>query len=178
MRELRIVLTKSKKKIAIGSWVIRTYTGEKYSHCARGLTVYGDIDMYYQASEGKVNYENSKVFLKKHEVVEEYVLSIPDECYLEMSRACLEDAGVVYGTAQNLGIVYVHLMSKAFGKEVDNPWKKGRNCSELIYVDVFSNMFDDLKYNKDTIMPSDIKKIILDRFEEKDGIWIPKADLD
>lgn len=172
MRELRIVLTKSRKKFPIGSWTIRGYTGKDYSHCARGFTVYGDIDMYYQASEGRVNYENEKVFLQKHEIVREYTLMIPEEQYKAISRACLEDAGVVYGFKQNLGIFLVDIAYWATGKKFDNPWKRGRNCSELLYINVFSVLCPECDYDPDLIKPHNIEEIILDHFKEVDGKWV------
>jgi hypothetical protein len=163
MRELQVVFTTSKKKFPIGSMSIKWWTKKKYSHVARGLNLYGDIQMYYQASEGKVNYENKKVFDKKHQIVVSYIIMVPDHVYREISRSCLEDSGMPYGTMQNIGIFLIDLSILK-----KNPWKKGRNCSELLYLNVFKPLFGDLGYNPDTIKPHHIEDIILDKFIKKD----------
>lgn len=173
MKELKIVLTKSKKFLPIISWCIRLYTQKRYSHCARGFIALDDIEMYYQASEGKVNYESGKAFHKKHEIVKEYRISITEEQSKSITRSCLNDAGVKYGLLQNIGIMYVDLM-KFFNIIVQNPWKSGKNCSEIVYANVLLLLFPDLDYNPDTIKPHHIEKIILERFEEKNGVWFPK----
>ena len=183
MKELEIVFTKTRKKIPIVSWIIRWYlsilkNGWKgivrlynYSHCARGFYALGDIKMYYQANEGKVNYENEIPFLSKHEIVKSYKIQVNDEIYKKISRDCLKDAGVKYGLKQNLGIILVDIF-ELFGKKINNPWKSGKNCSELIYENVFKILFPELSYNKDTIKPHQIEKIILDNFKRNDkDIW-------
>lgn len=162
MKELTIVFTKSKKKFPIASWLIRLWTGKPYSHCARCFTVYEDITMYYQSSEGKINYENEKAFSKKHEIVKLYTIEVTEEMYVNISKACLKDAGVEYGVMQNIGIALVDICA-LFGKKIDNPWKRGKNCSEALYVNVFKPMFPDLDYNPDTIKPHYIERIIVER---------------
>lgn len=159
MKRMDVVFTKSKKKFPILSWAIRWWTNKPYSHCARKFTIYNDIVMYYQANEGKVNYENEDAFIKKHETISEYSFMVPDEVYTEMSKACLRDAGTTYGFMQNVGIVYVDIMLK-MGKIVNNPWKKGRNCSELLYIHVIMPIWGDLGYHPDTIKPHDIENIL------------------
>lgn len=159
MKKIEIVFTKSKKKFPIGSWLIRLWTNKSYSHVARKFTIYNEIEMFYQASEGKVNYENQKAFFKKHEIVKSYSFEAPEEIHQNMAMACLRDTGTEYGFKQNVGIVLVDILS-FFGKEIDNPWKKGRNCSELLYIHVIKPIWGDLGYNPDTIKPHHIEKIL------------------
>ena len=168
MEHIEIVFTRSKKKIKILSDLIIWYTKKPYSHVARGFNAFsGKVQMYYQASEGKVNYESKEVFDHKHEIVKKYILQIPKELYTEIGIACMQDSGKKYGVMQNLGIVLVDL-----GICKDTPWKDGRNCSELIYLKVFKNLIPSLQENPDTIKPQRIEEIIVEHFKETDNnVW-------
>ena len=57
---LRILFTKSRKKFAFASWLIKWYTKKPYSHVARAIQIRDWGYRYYHASEGKVNYEFEK----------------------------------------------------------------------------------------------------------------------
>ena len=164
MRELEIIFTKSKKKCAIISFLIRKWTGKQYSHVARKL-VHGDIELYYQASGSQVNYECKEVFDKKHEIIKRYTLSISQELYTEIGSACLREAGKPYGVLQNVGIAMVDVC-RLFGKKIQNPFKQGRNCSELLYVVVLKRLCPDLAYDPDTIKPNHIEEILIDLCEK------------
>ena len=157
-REINIVFTKSKKNLPIASWLIRLWTWKPYSHVARHKNIL-NVDMYYHATEGRVNYECARVFDRKHEIVKSYKLEVPLELERNMAKSCLEDAGENYAMMQNLGNMYVDVM-KLFGVQVDTPWKKGRNCSELLYVHILKPMFSDLDYNPDTVKPHHIEEIL------------------
>ena len=170
MRRLEIVFTRSKKRFAIFSWLIMLWTKRPYSHVARKSLVREQIPLYYQANEGKVNYEHESVFNRKHKTVKTYTILIPDLQYREISDACLMEAGKKYAAMQNISIMLIDL-----GITEKPIWKDGRNCSELLYVTVLKEIFKDLDYNPDTIKPSDIESIILDRFEERGGLWCVKA---
>ena len=145
-----------------------------YSHVARGLTLYDEVNMYYQANEGKVNYEEERVFSKKHEIVKEYTIQIPEDEYLKISKACVKEAGQPYGVWQNIGIVLVKVMNM-LGKNMENPWKQGKNCSELIYTEVLKSLFPELDYNPNLIEPKDIENIVIERFgNTKQNLWTIK----
>lgn len=159
MRELEIVFTKSKKKFPIFSWLIRLWTWKSYSHVAKRHEVKDWGRAYFHANEGKVNYEYHTVFHKKHKIEKKYILSIPKELRQEINKSCFQEAGNKYATMQNLGIVLVDVCA-LFGKKIENPFRSGRNCSELIYTKVFLKMKPDLDYNPDTIKPHHIEEII------------------
>lgn len=174
MRKLEIVFTRSRKKISFISKAIMWYMGTDYSHVARRAYIGKHMrEMYYQSSEHKVNYEYKDVFHKKHEIIAEYNILIEDDLYSEVADMCLTQAGAVYATMQNLGIVWVDICSR-LGFKVKNPWKKGRNCSELIYLAVLKKLIPDLdsKYVADTINPRQIEDIIKANFKQsEDGIY-------
>lgn len=169
MKILKIVFTRSKKKFPIGSWLIRIWTGKKYSHVSR-MTSIKNIKMYYQSNENKANYEVEEVFLRKHEIVQEYTLEVPSHVYDKISIACLENCGKKYGYMQNIGVAIVDVC-RILGISIDTPWKDGQNCSELIYRTVLDNIIPDLKMNPDLVKPHHIENLILKHFIEENGIW-------
>lgn len=158
MKEI-LVFTKSKKFLPIGSWLIRLWMNKPYSHVAREKNIMGET-LYYQASEGKVNYENKSVFNKKHEIVARYEIDVTEEMSRQISRDCLIDAGKKYGFLQNIGIV----IAKIFGLKT-NLFSEGRNCSELLTLRVLFNKYPELKekYNPDLIEPNELEQILIEK---------------
>ena len=160
MRELKVVFTKSKKKFPIFSWLIMGWTWKSFSHVALEVDMpFLENPMYWQASEGKVNYEYKTHFDRENEIVEVRTVEVSDDIYNKMMKLRLKSAGQNYGFAQNIGIVLVDILN-LLGVKVDNPFKKGTNCSELLYLHVFKVLDPTLDYNPDTIKPHHILKII------------------
>lgn len=143
-----------------------------YSHVARKAYIgKNNREMYFQSSEGKVNYEYKDVFLSKHEIVLDYVIEVSDELYQEIADTCLLEAGKKYATMQNVGIVFVRVCGW-LGIKKQNPWKDGRNCSELIYNVILKKMIPWLSYSEDLIEPHQIEAIIEANFQVgEDGIY-------
>lgn len=165
MRELEIVFTKSKKCFPILSWLIRLWTWKPYSHVAKGHEVKDWGRAYFQASGKVVNYEYHTEFDKHHKIVKKYVLQVTKEMRTQINKECFQESGKQYGLLQNIGIVMVDIAG-LFGKKVDNPFKKGRNCSELIYTVVLKELKPELDYNADTIKPHQIEEIINEHFKD------------
>jgi len=159
VKEITIIFTKSKKFLPVASWAIRLWTWKSYSHVAKKHEVRDWGTAYYQASGGSVNYEYNTVFNKKHKIVKQYTLLIKKEIVNEINKECFKDAGKKYGIMQNVGIVLVDIF-RIFGKKIDNPFKSGRNCSELIYSVVLKNLKPELDYDPDIIKPHEIENII------------------
>jgi hypothetical protein len=172
LKLLDIVTTKSRKKLPILSWAIMWWTGKKYSHVARAVEIRDWGKRYFQASEGKVNYEYEKYFLKKHEIIKKYTIEIPKELDSKIKKACYQEAGNTYGTLQNIGIFFTDIYYRLFRKETKNPWTKGRNCSELLYADCFKIIIPELDYKENKIKPHQIVEIIETHFDHgKDDVW-------
>lgn len=114
---------------------------------------------FYQASEGKVNYEHENIFFKKHEIVKEYTIEVPDKLELKIREECWKECGNKYGMMQNIGIALVDIL-KLLGIKTHNPWKQGRNCSELLYITIFKQLHPKLDYDPDTIKPHHIEEIL------------------
>jgi len=164
MKELKVVFTKSKKKLQFLSWLIMLWTWKKYSHVAVEVPMRMlEKPMYFQANEGKVNYEYYDHFHREHEIIKELTIEIPEDIWTELAKKRLMSAGENYGYYQNIGIVLVDI-AKLFGIKISNPWKKGQNCSELLWNTVFSKLCPDAGYDPNTIKPHHIEKIILEKF--------------
>jgi len=174
MKEVEVVFTRSKKRLPIMSWLIRLYTRKPYSHVAMSHEIRDWGKRYYQASEGKVNYEYETVFHLKHEIVRSYILLLHDGVEREIKKAGYQQCGRKYAFMQNLGILWVDL-NKIFGRDIDNPWKEGDNCSELLYTTAFKKTCPELTYNRNKIKPHQIEEIILSKFKrDSSGRWVQK----
>lgn len=161
MREIEIVFTKSKKPFPIISWLIRWWTGKDYSHVARRMKIsFLDEPNYWQASEGKVNWEYHTHFMKKHEIVKVLKFPVTEEERRAFNKACWEEVGGKYGLMQNVGIFLVDI-AEMLGIKMKNPWRKYMNCSEALYKVILSKKYPDLDYNPDTIKPHHIEEIWL-----------------
>lgn len=160
MKTIEVVFTKSKKKLPIGSWLIRLWTWKPYSHVAYrfwGKNVNGYL--YYQANDGKVNIEHHDWFVKKHEIVNTHEMVISSEEFKELTKRSYRYLGQNYGILQNLGIALIDVL-KLFKIYKKNPFIKGVNCSEIIY-NVLLYKYDKKKlYEKDNIKPHHIERLI------------------
>ena len=175
MKELDIVFTKSKKKFPIASWAIMWWTNKEFSHVAKGSEVREWGTRYFQSSEGKVNYEYEKFFLKKHKIMKRYKLLISDELDMKIREACYKESGNTYGVMQNIGIALTDIYYWIFKKNIENPWKKGRVCSEILYTTCFKIMIPELNYDENKIKPHEIEDIILQYFVQEGDYWVLKS---
>jgi len=78
---------------------------------------------------------------------------------MEIRKECFKEAGKKYAFMQNLGIVIVNIMS-FFNIKMKNPWKEGRNCSELLYLHIFKKLHPELEYDPDLVRPDHIEYIL------------------
>lgn len=160
MEKVEIVFTKSRKFLPVFSWLVRLWTWKPYSHVALKFNPY-DLDkpVYFQSNEGKVNFEYECHFLKEHQIVRSIEISLTIEQYRKLLKATWEQAGSNYGLLQNLGIVLVDIL-RLLGITATNPWKQGRNCSELIYELIVKNIYGDQSYRVDLVKPHHIERIL------------------
>lgn len=162
MRTIIVGFSKSTIPFPIGSKAIMWYEGTDFSHCyvEYSTAIHLGDDTIYHSARGMVHNVAKKNFLKKNEVIAAFEITLPDELYVEIRNSLHATTGVDYGTMQNVGIPISDLF------DIDNPWKKGYNCSELIYEKVLDKMLDDLYYNKDRVKPSDIFDILEENIGE------------
>jgi hypothetical protein len=162
MSKIIVGFSKSKLKFPIGSWAIRAYQGTPFSHTyIRVESKRPDrSDHILHASEGIIQHMSGTQFDKKHQVVYEYEIDIPEEKFMELKNAMHELSGANYSVMQNLGIVLVDFMA-IFGKHIKNPWQKGWNCSEFV-MDmlklVFPGKYDHIDSN--TVTPKQLRNML------------------
>jgi hypothetical protein len=128
MRKITIGFSKSKKKCAIGSALIRWYMGTSYSH------VYLKFDaksynrsLVYEAVGAGVRFVGMNNWAKDHEEVASFEIEISDESYKKIMLFCIDNSGLKYGYMQNIGILLADIF-----KLSKNPLTDGDNCSEAI----------------------------------------------
>lgn len=162
MRKLKIHLTKNSKG-AIFSEAIRWYQGTDFSHCAIEfrLNKLGEDVIYHSSISSGVNFYSKELFLQKNTVTNTYELEINDDCYNAIMKQLIKNCGKEYAILQNIGIVIVDIMHR-MGIKVSNPWKRGYNCSELVYIEVLSVIYpeESKTYDPETIRPDHVKEIL------------------
>jgi hypothetical protein len=170
MRTIIVGFSKSKKRFAIGSWLIRLYQLTKFSHTYIRLPV-GDrwpSDKIIQASDGLVNHMSFTQFEKRAEIIEEFEIEVTDEEYHNLTRNYLHElAGARYGFKQNIGIVFVHIAKLLGYKNCKNPWPQGFNCSEFVVHCLKSKLpkyFGHL--DPDTVTPKEVFLALVKRKED------------
>jgi len=159
----KIIIGFSKPKnhpFPIMSWLIRLFQGwTPYSQAyVRWYREKYEQGLVYEASGSEVKFLSKEIFDKKAEPVEEYELEISSEQKFKLVKFCMENAGVKYAAMENLGIAFVKIM-RLFGKEVSNPFGKGRKrqkCSELV---ITAAEHLDILHTKEDLDKLDVKDV-------------------
>lgn len=128
MKSVVIGFSKSKKKFAIGGFLIRAYMKTPYSHTYLGFySASIDRNLKYESVGSGVRFIGEKKWQSHAEEVKAYTIQISEENYIRMLQFCVDNASVSYGFWQNIGVVVGSLF-----KMKKNPFNSGVNCSELI----------------------------------------------
>jgi len=146
---------------------IMLYEGVNYSHCAIEFYLNSiEKEVIYHSSLVGVNFSSKELFVKHNEIVETYELEVSIEIYRKIMSSLIDNCGKEYAVMQNFGIVLVEVLAK-LGKNIDNPWRDGYNCSELVYEHIIKNVYEeDFNINKNMIKPSQVKQILDNKKEE------------
>lgn len=155
MERITIGFSKSKKKFAIGSWLIRAYMSTPYSHVY--LKFYSESlnrTLIYEAVGGGVRFVGSKQWEDQAEEVKSYTINIKQCNKVRLLQFCIDNAGMEYAYSQNAGLVVANIF-----KLNKNPFQKGLNCSEVI-GEILA--LEGYKLSKDAnlLTPLDIDKIL------------------
>lgn len=167
MKKIIIGFSKSKKILPIGSWLIRLYQWTKFSHVYIRIPMEAyPSDLIVHASEGLVQHMSKTVFDKKHEIVNEFSLTVSDEKWDQVDKNLLHEiAGEKYSIMQNLGIFLVHIL-RLIGIRATNPWKSGWNCSEYVARVISMVLITELdQIRPNLVTPKDVF-IILNKLEK------------
>lgn len=150
-----IGFSKSRKKLPIGSWLIRAYMGTPYSHVF--LKFYSetlDRELIYEAVGGGVRFIGSEQW-KKHAVeVASFKVDLVKDNRVSLLQYCIDHAGENYGFLQNLGIPLTSLFNLG-----SNPFQSGTNCSEEVYKVLLLSGYPKTK-KKDLVTPRDVYEIL------------------
>ena len=157
MRKITIGFSKSKKKFAVGSALIRWYMGTPYSHVylkfeAKSYNRY----LVYEAVGTGVRFVGIANWEKDYEEVTSFEIKISDESYKKIMQYCIDNSGLRYGYMQNVGILIADIF-----KLSSNPLTDGNNCSEVIGQIL---ILEGYKIDKDLnlLTPKDIFLILND----------------
>jgi len=129
INQIVIGFSKPKNRVfPFGSWLIRAYEKTPFSHVY--LKFHSETlnrTLVYEAVGGGVRFIGNKAWENHAEEVSSFTLDIKQCNYITLLQYCVDHAGMEYGFAQNLGVVVCDLL-----KLEKNPFKKGKNCSEVV----------------------------------------------
>jgi hypothetical protein len=167
MRKITIGFSRSTKKFAIGSILIRWYMGTPYSHVyLRFESPAMERSLIYEAVGSGVRFVGFEKWKQHAKEVDSFEIWIEDENYKKLMQFCIDQAGDEYGFMQNLGIVWANIV-----KSKKNPLTSGENCSEAMGEVMELEGFD---VNKDfnLLTPKDIHQILSTKLLSR----LPKPD--
>lgn len=160
MKRLEIGFSRSTKRFAIISWLIRLYQKTSYSHIFFKVIhkpLFGVDTILHSNGASGVSYYSETVFLEKNKYTDMFELEISEDIYREIRAMCHQHLGRKYGFLQNIGILLVDI-----GIFKRNPWQKGFNCSEIAFIGL-SKVYPELQtmFKRDTVKPSDIYSFLM-----------------
>jgi len=162
MKIIEIGFSRNKHNL-IGSNLIMKYLGADYSHCYIKKTIFMDYNVVYHSTfKSGVNFLSQRNFEKDNIEVKTYRLLISDQDYERVMKGIINSCGKQYGFMQNVGIVIVDVFRKVFKVNINNPFTKHYNCSELIYKLIITKLYPQIskRYNPNTVTPLDIDNIL------------------
>lgn len=139
----------------IGSWLIRLHQRTPYSHCyVRFYSESINRTLIYEAVGSGVRFISLKKWEEKAEEILFFNLKVKKCNSVTMMQEFVDEAGADYGQMQNIGI----FLANVFGWK-SNPWRKGKNCSEIVGKLLRSEGFEVSK-SLDLLTPKDIENIL------------------
>ena len=155
---------------------IKLATGSKWSHCFFTCGDYMHTPVIYESADLRVYISPLRDYLTPDSYIEFYQLSqMKIVEYMDMlEESWAEFGGQPYGVAQLFGNAYVR-MNRILGRDIDNPFKHGMGCSELIHktfqlnsknIFVRRKYFELMKLEKpDVVSPEDLYKIVISNID-------------
>lgn len=128
MKKITIGFSKSRKRFALFSYLIKKYLKTSYSHVyIKFQSLSLDRVLIYEAVGGGVRFIGSNLWEKHAEEIKSYTLDISDENYIKLLQYCVDNSGLEYGYLQNIGVVIADFL-----KMKKNPFRTNVNCSEML----------------------------------------------
>lgn len=164
MKKIKIHFTRNKRG-KIFSKILQWYESIPVSHVT--IEMENIIsDCYFHSVIGAgVSIMSERVFLDKNEIMETYEIYLNDYDYAMLKRYIIKNLGEPYSILQNLGIALHDFLMKFYIK-IANPWKKGYNCSELVFLAIINKIYEGYEHiEPDIVTPKDIRDILLENEE-------------
>lgn len=157
-----IGFSKPKNKVLpIGSWAIRLFMKTSYSHVyIRFYSESINRTLIYEAvGVGGVRFIGEKLWNTKATEIKSFTLKVKKNNSTTLLQELVDDCGIDYGHLQNLGI----FLARIFNWK-KNPWRKGKNCSEIVAKFLKSEGYQ-LDKAIDLITPKDIESMLLSKIQ-------------
>lgn len=161
MRTIKIGFSKSKKKFAIFSWLIRLFDKSEFSHVFIKWNMKSGKPIIYQASGHTVNFVGNKRFEIDNQIVYEFDFEIEDDQFDKFLDWAVDESGAPYSIRSVIGIAIAKLF-----KLKKNPLGGSDSfiCSKLAgyFFDVYiADMVNDNQISKMT--PKDVYKLCIEK---------------
>jgi hypothetical protein len=153
--KVKIHFSKNRKG-KLFSQLLQWYEGLPISHCVLEFNLLGNDLIFHSTITDNVSFISKDNFLKENIITETYEIELDND---RLSHF-IQQLGIKYGFMQNIGIFIVDIFRK-FGVITSNPFKTGKNCSELLYVNILYKYDSDKIYKPDLVKPSEIRKILI-----------------
>lgn len=140
----------------VGSWAIRLFQNTPYSHTyVRFYSESLNRTLVYEAiGTGGVRFVGYKIWSEKAQELESFTLQVKKCNSIRLLQEFVDDAGIDYGHLQNLGI----FLASIFGWK-KNPWRKGKNCSEIVAKFLKSEGYH-INKPLDLVTPKDVYNVL------------------
>lgn len=155
MSTITIGFSKSKKKLPLGSWLIRLYSGTPYSHVY--LKFHSESlnrVLIYEAIGSGLRFIGSKAWDSHAVEVASFDVEMISANYIRLLQYCVDNAGTEYGFMQNLGVPLARVL-----RLKSNPFQNGKNCSEVV-SEVLKLEGYTLKVSPNLSTPRDVYEIL------------------
>lgn len=169
MKKFQIGFSRNKDN-KIGSLVIQKVLGKNYSHTFFEFDtrhIFDDTTIFHSSMSSGVSYWSNYKFEQENIKTDMYEIEMDDEIYKDLRKELHKHSGTGYAFMQNLGIIMVDLLQD-LGINITNPFRKGENCSELVFLALLKAHPElSAQYKKNTIRPDHIQAILEEKGYKK-----------
>ena len=160
------------KKCKIGSFLIRKWMGQNYSHVFIRFELGScgqNCDVVFHAAHGMVHFKSYKNFTDENIVIKEYLIAVTDEELAAISGHCIDLAGDSYGYLELAKIALSDISYSLFKRQISFKNSRGYICSELVGEILLSL---GIQFNKpvNLLSPKDIETALIQNGYPPDSV--------